>query len=75
MFGKKKIRGIALIDEVAGRFDDMVEELNAGIDDCVAEQGEIIVTIDQLRNRRNVLQKSVDKANRIATNLRSILGE
>lgn len=35
---KKKSRGMDLIEEVAGRFTAMVDELEEGVNDCQNEQ-------------------------------------
>lgn len=71
---KKKARGMELIDEVAGRFMTMVEELDEGINDCQIEREGIQAQIDSLTQRDGVLDSSVKRAKTIATNLRGLLG-
>jgi len=72
--GKKKARGIELIDEVAGRFTTMIEELDEGVADCKAEREGIRAQIESLNQRDGVLDTSVKRAAAIATNLRTLLG-
>ena len=72
--GKKKARGIELIDEVAGRFTTMIEELDEGVADCRAEQTAVKAQIEELHQRDSVLDSSVKRAAAIATNLRTLLG-
>lgn len=77
LFAKKveKARGMELIEEVAGRFLDMVDELNSGVDDCHKEQESIRATIENLKKRNETLTRSVQRAETITTNLRTLLGE
>jgi len=72
--GKKKARGIELINEVAGRFTTMIEELDNGVSDCKAERETIRTQIEALNQRDCVLDASVKRAAAIATNLRTLLG-
>ncbi|KKN70868.1 hypothetical protein LCGC14_0426510 [marine sediment metagenome] len=72
---KKKLRGIELIDAVAGRFNTMIEELDEGVSDCRMEQNGIRDQIESLNQRSASLNASVERASTIATNLRSLLGE
>ncbi len=73
--GNKKVQGIELINEVAGRFSDMVNELDQGINDCAGEQQDIQTKIESLNERHIMLDSSVVRAKAIAANLRTILGE
>lgn len=78
MFGTKKTvkaKGIELIDEVAGRFNNMIDELNRGVDDCQNERGGIQTQIEQLHQRDAILDSSVKRATTIASNLRKLIGE
>lgn len=72
--GKKKARGTELIEEVAGRFTSMVEELDSGVADCVDERTIIEGEIEMLRQRDLDLDSSIKRAAAIATNLRTLLG-
>lgn len=76
LFAKKvkKAQGIELINEVAGRFNDMVDELDQGVEDCRNEQISITNEIECLRERNACLDTSVKRAATIATNLRTLLG-
>ncbi len=70
----KGTRGIELINEVANRFSNMIEELDQGVTDCQTEQTGIQDTIEQLQERNITLDSSVKRAITIATNLRTLLG-
>jgi hypothetical protein len=72
--GKLKPRGMDLIDSVAGRFDDMVLELEEGISQCQEERNGICSAIDSLRERDSRLSQSSKRAETIANNLRVLLG-
>lgn len=71
----KKAQGIELINEVAGRFSTMIEELDEGVSDCQQERQGIRTTIEQLHERDGVLDSSVKRAAAIASNLRNLIGE
>ncbi len=71
---KKKLRGIELIDEVAGRFTTIIDELDVGVDDCKAERNNILTQIESLNQRDTELDTSIKRAAAIATNLRTLLG-
>ena len=71
---KKETRGIELIDEVAGRFSSMIDELDQGVADCRNEQTNIHINIDQLQERDATLDSSVKRAAAMATNLRTLIG-
>lgn len=71
---KKKVRGIELIDEVAGRFTTMLDELDEGVEDCLVERVDIRTHIEQLNQRDAILDSSVNRAATIASNLRGLLG-
>jgi len=78
MFFKKKVkksRGIELIDEVAGRFITIIDELDEGVCDCRGEQSMVKTQIEMLNQRNVILEASVIKASGIVSNLRSLLGE
>lgn len=71
---KKKLRGVQLIDSVADRFNDMVDELEEGVCQCQEERNGICATIDQLKARDAQLGASSKRASTIADNLRTLLG-
>lgn len=76
MFGigkKKKARGIELIYEVAGRFTDMIDELECGVEDCNAERNGLKAQMEKLHERDSVLTTSINKAVAMASNLRELL--
>lgn len=74
-FGKKKeARGIELIDEVAGRFTEMIDELECGVEDCNAECSDIQSQIEELNRRESILNSSIKRAVAMASNLRDLLG-
>lgn len=64
-----------MINEVAGRFSEMIDELHNGIADCQAEQDRIKTNIEHLRQRDEVLSSSVDRASTMTDNLRKLVGE
>jgi len=70
---QKKARGMELIDEVAGRFMTMVEELDEGVNDCQAEREGIKAQIDSLMQRDSILDSSVKRAKAISANLCNLL--
>lgn len=74
MIGRKRAKGIELIEKVAGRFDAMIEELDRGSSDCKSEQDENSTTIQQLQNRNGILELANARAQSIATNLRALIG-
>jgi len=71
---KKKTRGAELIEEVAGRFTTMIEELEEGAIDCQEEQAGVRAQIESLNQRDAMLNTSVERAAKIAENLRTLLG-
>lgn len=72
---KKKLRGMDLIDEVAGRFTAMVDELEEGISDCKNEQTGISSQIESLVHRNDILDLSVQRASEMSKNLNKLVGE
>lgn len=75
MFGKKKkARGIELIDEVMNRFTAMIDELDKGANDCQCEQTGIRSQIESLHQRDAILDSSINRAESIAANLRTLIG-
>ncbi len=73
MFERKKF-GTDLIDSVVSRFNVMIKELEEGIDHCRQEQDDIHMTIERLHTRDTELGVSTNQANKIATNLRNLMG-
>ena len=71
---KPKLRGIALIDSVANRFTDMVDELEEGACHCQDERNSICATIDRLQEKDTVLSNASKRAKTIVDNLRTIVG-
>lgn len=67
--------GIELIDAVAGRFNDMIKELDQGVADCQDERDGIDHTIKQLIQRNSILESSAKRAATIISNLRKLIGE
>ena len=70
---KKKVHGIELIEEVAGRFNTMIEELERGAKDCQHEYAGIQTQIQMLNQRRADLNCSVEQAEKLASNLRNLI--
>jgi hypothetical protein len=71
---KKKAQGIKLIEEVAGRFTTMIEELERGADDCQHECAGIQTQIQMLNQRDTELCSSITQAQKLASNLRNLIG-
>lgn len=72
---EKKACGVDLINEVAGRFSAIIDDLDEGVSDCRCEQSTIKSEIETLHQRDATLEASVLKASGIASNLRTLLGE
>ena len=78
IFGKtveKKTNGTALIYDVIGRFETMIDELNCGVGDCVGERLVIEDEIKSLNERNVILDSSIKKAKAISSNLKKLIGE
>ena len=75
MFVKKKACGAELINEVMDRFTDMIDELEKGENDCKCEQTSIESQREVLRCREAVLEISINRATKIASNLRKLIGK
>lgn len=73
VFGGKKVQGIELIEEVAGRFTTMIEELEKGAKDCEHECTGIHTQIEMLDQRNNELCHSITQAQKLASNLRKLI--
>lgn len=73
-FRKKQARGMDLINEIAGRFTTMIEELEMGVIDCREEQEGITDQMELLNQRNDTLRTSINRANLITDNLNKLLG-
>ncbi len=77
-FGKKKVevvRGVDLINKVAGQFSTMIEELEQGSCDCESDCAAIQEQMSVLTTRHSFLEKSSGRAVKIAARLRELIGE
>jgi len=76
MFGtKKKPTGEALIDAVAGQFDQMVADLDTGVSDCEQEKSGVEAQIAALQVRQTVLESAMVRARNLAGNLRKLMSD
>jgi len=77
-FGKKEakvVRGVDLINKVLGQFGTMIEELDSGSCDCDSDCAAIQEQMSTLTTRHSFLEKASDRAVKIATRLKELIGE
>lgn len=70
---KKSLKGEALIEDVVGKFSNMIDQLNTGVDDCSAEQTSIAIQTSILATRNVVLTKSVKDGMNLAKKLADLI--
>ena len=72
---EKKAKGVELINKVAGQFSDMIADLEDGHEDCQRDCSAIQEQVAILTTRHSFLEKSSDRAVKIATRLKELIGE
>jgi len=70
---KKKVRGVDLVEDVVGRFDELIKDLIEAKDECYEEIGGIEMQMQILQDRKDRVQEASSKATVVAENLRKIL--
>lgn len=78
MLGLKKkkavLKGEALIRDVCGRFSEMIDQLERGVQDCRVERDNIEAEIAFLLARNDILFESITEGNRLSGKLADLLG-
>lgn len=74
MWFKQDVKGRDLINEVLGRFESMIDDLERGVADCQAEIEGKRDLIRELQTDTMRLSTAVEKAESVSANLKKLLG-
>ncbi len=72
---KRKKRGVDLINKVADQFGSMIDDLEEGSSDCQSDCAAIRVQVESLNSQHSFLAKSSERAAKIASRLKELIGE
>jgi len=70
---KVQVRGIDLINVVTDRFEEMISELQSGVEDCVSERDELQSQVSLINQRQKLLDSAISKAQAVSHNLSKLL--
>jgi len=70
---KKKSTGSALIHEVIGKFDQLITDLNEGVEHCSTQRNKISEQIKQLQADDAVLQTDITRAVNVREKLQNLI--
>ena len=72
---EKKAEGVELINQVAGQFNSMISDLEDGSVDCQCDCAGIQEQMSALTTRHSFLKTASDRAIKIASRLKELIGE